>query len=229
MFTPSLVSRALFMALSCPCTSLIPLSMTPLLPEDLTGEYSGNVGASLLAPNDSVDDRLHGGFLIRLEYDFRRLVTKLFNERDDALDHTLIYGPFLSHEHTAHHSRVPLLIVHMQLWDIALLVPRFMVRGEPLRAGGRSGCTMSDTGGASCCAHQPPLEWALSGPALSWAILRRSLLLSRHQCRTKLRVAHCGPHLPIHSHRLRISLLHMDLQTQVWTVLSSSLPPCPAS
>ena len=80
-------------------------------------------------------------------------------------------------------------------------------------------------GGASNCAHQPPLEWALSGPELSWAILRRFLLLSRHQCRTKLRVVHCGPDLPIHSHRLRISLLHMDLQTQVGTVLSSSLPP----
>ena len=95
-------------------------------------------------PNDSVDDRLHGGLLIRLEYDFRRLVTKLFNERDDALDHMLIYGPFLSHEHTAHHSRVPLLhdkdglgllvnlaheaIVHMRLWDIALLRSRFVVR-----------------------------------------------------------------------------------------------------
>ena len=77
------------MALSCPCTSLISLSMTPLLAEDLTGGIFGHGWC-----NDSVDDRLHGGLLIRLEYDFRRLVTKLFIERDDALEHMFIYGPF---------------------------------------------------------------------------------------------------------------------------------------
>ena len=45
-----------------------------------------------------------------------------------------------------------------------------------------------------------------------------ALSSSRQQCRTDL------GDLPIHSHRLRTSLLHMDLQTQVRTVLLNSLP-----
>ena len=48
MLIPSLSSRALFMHLIWYSTSLIPLSIIPLLPEDLTGECSNMVCPSPL-------------------------------------------------------------------------------------------------------------------------------------------------------------------------------------